>query len=61
MHKDSTISFLINQVRLNLSSTWAAALYVYMLAYGLPVNEDEWGADICSQPLFIVPFKMSAH
>ncbi len=23
-----------------------AALYFYMMAYGLPVNEDEWGADI---------------
>ncbi len=38
--------------RLNFSSTWMAALYFYMMAYGLPVNEDEWGADICSHPPF---------
>ena len=24
----------------------------YMMAYGLLVNEDEWGADICSHPPF---------
>ncbi len=28
----------------------------YMMACGLPVSEDEWGADICSHPRFIVPF-----
>ncbi len=38
--------------RLNLSSTQRAALYFYMMAYGLPVNEDEWGVDICSHPPF---------
>ncbi len=35
---------------LNFSSTWMAALYFCMMVYGLPVNEDEWGADICSHP-----------
>ncbi len=39
-------------IRLNVSSTQTVALYFYMMAYGLPVNEDEWGADICSHPPF---------
>ena len=38
--------------RLNLSSTWTAALYFFMMTYRLPVNEDEWDADICSHPPF---------
>ena len=25
-------------------------LHFYMMAYGLPINEDEWGADICGHP-----------
>ncbi len=28
--------------RFNFSSTWTAALYFYMMAYRLSVNEDEW-------------------
>ena len=44
---DSAYEHLDTYTRLNLSSTWTAALYFYMTAYGLPVNEDEWGADIC--------------
>ncbi len=37
---------------LNFSSTSTAALCFHMMAYGLPVNEDERGADICSHPPF---------
>ncbi len=46
-------------IRLNFLSTWLAALYFYMMACRSPDNKDEWGADICSQPPFIVLFQMS--
>ncbi len=31
-------------IRLDFSSTCMAALYFHMMAYRLPVNEDEWAA-----------------
>ncbi len=38
-------NIILNAERLNFS-TWTAVPYFYMMAYRLPVNEDEWGADI---------------
>ena len=42
----------MDNMHLNFFSTWTAALYFSMMAYGLPVNEDEWGADICIHQTF---------
>ncbi len=43
-------------MRLNFYSTWMAALYFYMMAYGLLVNEDESVLTSVVAHLFIVPF-----
>ncbi len=40
------LSCILDATRLNFFSTWTAARYFYMMAYRLPVKEDQWGADI---------------